>query len=216
MSQRKTDFVTGEFYHIYNRGVDKRDIFMDQLDIDRFFQSMEEFNTINPIGSIYENRFVDKKDKSGSKASKSKLVDFIAYCLNPNHYHFILKQVDDKGVEKFMQRIGTGFAKYFNNRQKRSGSLFQGKFKSKHINSNEYLLHLSVYVNQNNNTKLLGSKASKLSKSSWSEYINNSTKEICNKEIILEQFKNINEYEEFSISSLSDIIERKSKNFDFD
>src|SRR3989338_4945315 len=151
MSQRKTDFVTGEFYHIYNRGVDKRDIFMDQLDIDRFFQSMEEFNTINPIGSIYENRFVDKKDKSGSKASKSKLVDFIAYCLNPNHYHFILKQVDDKGVEKFMQRIGTGFAKYFNN-----------------------------------------------------------------KEIILEQFKNINEYEEFSISSLSDIIERKSKNFDFD
>src|SRR3989344_2610812 len=175
MSQRKTDFVTGEFYHIYNRGVDKRDIFMDQLDIDRFFQSMEEFNTINPIGSIYENRFVDKKDKSGSKASKSKFVDFFSYCLNPNHFHFFLKQVDDKGVEKFMQRIGTGFAKYFNNRQKRSGSLFQGKFKSKHINSNEYLLHLSVYVNQN-----------------------------------------INEYEEFSISSLSDIIERKSKNFDFD
>ena len=215
MSKRKIDFVEGEFYHVYNRGVDKRIIFMDYLDLSRFVQSMEEFNTIDPIGSIYENRFTKNKGKLGSKASK--LVNIVAYCLNPNHYHFILEQIVDKGIEKFMQRIGTGFTKYFNNRQKRSGSLFQDKFKSKHIDSNDYLLHVSVYVNLNNHPKLLGSKASKLSKSSWLEYINShESKNLCNTEIILGQFKKPKDYEEFALSSLDDIVARKSLDFDFE
>src|SRR3989344_6008505 len=121
MSMRKMAFLPGEYYHIYNRGVDKRNIFSDKKDLGRFFQSMKEFNTKNPIGSLYENSFVN-------------------YCLNPNHYHFLLTPLVEKGVEKFMQRLGTGYTMYFNERNKRSGSLFQGKFKSKHINSNEYLL----------------------------------------------------------------------------
>lgn len=82
------------------------------------------------------------------------MVKFIAYCINPNHYHFILQQVSEKGIEKFMQRLGMGYAKYFNNRRKRSGTLFQGKFKARHIDSNEYLLHVSSYVNLN--YKLIG------------------------------------------------------------
>ena len=104
MSIRKTPFVNGEFYHIYNRGVDKREIFMDDFDIQRFFQSMTEFNVLEPIGSIYENSFVDKQ--LGGGASKlERLVNFVAYCLNPNHYHFLLEQVADKGIEKFMHRM---------------------------------------------------------------------------------------------------------------
>ena len=79
---RKVPFVQGEYYHIYNRGVDKRAIFGDIFDVLRFYQSMEEFNVIEPIGSIYENRF-NKKDKTklGRETSKSgKLVDIVAYC----------------------------------------------------------------------------------------------------------------------------------------
>ena len=146
MSSRKVNLVQGEHYHVYNRGVDKRKIFSDKSDLIRFFQSMREFNTENPIGSLYENQFVKKKLGDSS----SKLVQFVAYCLNPNHYHFILTPLVDKGIEKFMQRLGTGYTMYFNEKDKRSGSLFQGKFKSKHIHSNEYLLRVSAYVNLNN------------------------------------------------------------------
>src|SRR3989338_3002128 len=130
MPSRKVNFVKGEYYHIYNRGVDKRDIFTDKNDLQRFLQSMKEFNVKNPIGSLYENQFV--KDKLGSPSPK--LVRFVAFCLNPNHYHFILTPLVEKGIEKFMQRLGGGYTLYFNEKYELSGSLFQGRFKSSHIN----------------------------------------------------------------------------------
>src|SRR3989344_4775774 len=124
---RKVPFVNGEFYHVYNRGVDKRDIFSDQYDLDRFFQSMNEFNVVEPIGSIYENSFI--RNSLGGLTPKLKLVNVIAFCLNQNHYHFLLEQVIDKGIEKFMHKLSTGYTCYFNERNKRSGSLFQGNYK---------------------------------------------------------------------------------------
>ena len=198
---RKTIFANGEYYHIYNRGVDKRDIFADQWDMDRFFKSLVEFNTIEPIGSIYENSFKDKP----LGGSTSKLVEFISYCLNPNHYHFILKQTSEDGMKKFMHRLGGGYTMYFNEKHQRIGSLFQGRFKAIHINSNEYLLHLSSYINLNDKVHKLGGSASK---SSWNEYVYNQ-KGICNKNIILEQFNNVEQYKNFSEKSLQDIIERR-------
>lgn len=212
---RKVPFVEGEFYHIYNRGVDKRIIFSDQNDLNRFLQSMNEFNVLNPIGSIYENSFA--KDQLGSEAPKlkeAKLVNFVAYCLNPNHFHFILEQVAENGISKFMQRIGCGYTNYFNEKEKRSGALFQGVFKSIHINSNEYLLYLSAYVNLNDNVHQLGSEASKLvkSKSSWDEYIKGRTQDgFCEKDIILGQFKNEREYEKFARNALESILSRKAE-----
>ncbi len=95
MSLRKTAFVEGEYYHIYNRGVDKRNIFSDKSDLNRFLQSMKEFNTKNPIGSLFENSFLKEKELGGKA---SKLVEFIAYCLNSNHYHFIITPLVEKGI----------------------------------------------------------------------------------------------------------------------
>ena len=92
---RKESFANGEFYHIYNRGVDKRDVFMDKNDFERFLQSIKEFNVIDPIGSIYENSF-GQDGYLKSKARNKPLVNFVAYCLNPNHYHFILEQIEEK------------------------------------------------------------------------------------------------------------------------
>jgi len=207
--KRKVNFVTGEFYHIYNRGVDKRTIFSDTYDMKRFFQSMEEFNVEKAIGSIYENSFIKKDPKSppaqlGSESSK--LVNFVCYCLNPNHYHFILEQVSENGIEKFMHRLGTGYTKYFNNKHKRSGSLFQNIFKSSHVDSNEYLLHSSTYVNLNDRVHKIDEG---LSWSSWNEYIGSSLSDFCKKDIILGQFNNRDEYKIFAESSLEDILRRK-------
>ncbi|MEK7575611.1 MAG: transposase [Patescibacteria group bacterium] len=205
MAVRKTKFVNNYFYHIFNRGTDKRDIFLDHNDISRFFQSMNEFNVIDPIGSIYQNSF----NLLRSKASKDKkLVNFVCYCLNPNHYHFILEQVVDSGIEKFMQRLGTGYTKFFNHKHKRSGTLFQGKFKAVLIDSNEFLLHVSAYVNLNDKVHQLRSLNSK---SSWDEYIKNNYNNynFCKKDVILDQFNNREEYKKFAEESLKDIIERK-------
>lgn len=204
--------MESEYYHIYNRGVEKRNIFTDKQDLDRFMQSMMEFNTKNPIGSLYENSFIKKQ--LGSRASK--LVTFIAYCVNPNHYHFIITPLVEKGVEKFMQRLGTGYTMYFNNKQKRTGVLFQGGFKSKHIDSNEYLLKLSSYVNLNNCDQN-GKVKNQLSVSSWEEYVENSDLNFCDKSIILGQFNSKKEYKEFALESWKDTCEGKieSENFEF-
>ena len=209
---RKTPFISGEYYHIYNRGVDKRVTFMDEDDIQRFYDSMKEFNVLEPIGSIYENSFAKKLGSSTSKSERDALlVGLTAYCANPNHFHLILKQEAEKGIEKFMHRIGTGYTKYFNNKYKRGGALFQGRFKSVHIDSNEYLLHVSAYVNLNDRVHQLGSPTSKLvrSRSSWGEYTDRRIQGICEKKIILGQFRNIAEYKGFALSSLETITKRK-------
>ncbi len=213
---RKTQFAEGEYYHVYNRGVDKRSIFNDHEDIERFFQCMNEFNVIEPIGSLYENSY--KRAQLRGPASKlsdenvsEKLVEFIAYCLNPNHFHFVLKQIVEKGIEKIMQRIGTGHTMFFNNKYKRNGSLFQGRFKAVHIDSNEYLLHVSSYVNLNDHVHQLGGPASQLVRSSWREYMDKRIEGVCEKEIILEQFRNIDEYRKFALSSLESTIKRKEE-----
>lgn len=168
---------------------------------------MDEFNGVSPIGSIYENTFLN--DSVRAKRKSKKLVEFVAYCLNPNHYHFILRQARDGGISEFMKRLGGGYTWYFNNKNKRSGALFQGLFKAVHIDTNEYLLHLSVYVNLNFRAHQLGGETAKLVKSSWQEYIGEPVKEFCTKSIILDQFKNKKEYKQFSEDSLKDIIERK-------
>lgn len=208
---RKFEFANNEYYHIFNRGNNKRDIFTNDKDFARFFQSMVEFNAIEPIGSIFENFF--RKSLLGHSMSKDdkgeKLVDFICYCLNQNHYHFILKQLAEKGIEKFMQRLGNGYTKYFNNKHDCSGSLFQGRYKAVHINSNEYLLHLSVYVNLNGGVHQLGHSMSKLmSKSSLDEYVLGRTG-FCKKDIILSQFESVVEYKKFMEETLRSIRERK-------
>jgi len=136
------------------------------------------------------------------------LVDFVAYCLNPNHYHFIVRQRQERGIERFMHKMGMGYAKYFNIRHKRSGSLFQGKFKAVHLETNEQLLHTSVYVNLNNRVHRY--PLSTPFKSSWGEYLNKPNQEnLCSKNIITEQFKNDLAYKKFAEESLLDIIRNK-------
>jgi len=201
---RKHTFEISQYYHIYNRGVDKRDIVLDNNDLNRLLQSFVEFNSEKSIGSIYENSF--KKDKLGSPTSK--LVDIVAYCINPNHFHLLVTPLIDNGIEKFMQRIG-GYTKYFNEKYDRSGVLFQGKFKSKHVADDRYLLHVSVYIN-NNNLDSLGSPTSKLSVSSLGEYLNKSkVDDICNTDIVLGQFRDVKEYKKYSEETWKDICKRK-------
>lgn len=207
---RKVPFVNSEFYHVYNRGVDKRDIFSNQYDLDRFFQSMDEFNVIEPIGSIYQNSFQKQNRLSGST---TKLVHVVAYCLNHNHYHLLLEQVCDRGIEKFMHKLSTGYTRYFNDRNKRNGALFQGRFKAIHIDSNEYLLHVSAYINLNDRIHQLSGSTTKLPmKSSWEEYMNiYPPQDFCKKDMILGQFNTTDEYKTFAEETMEGIVEMRKE-----
>ena len=207
---RKTQIITDEHYHIFNRGVDKRNIFIDQEDFSRFFESIHAFNTIEPIGSIYELSFNDQKPRKPYR----RLVDFICYAVHKNHYHFILKQLVDRGIEKFMHRLGLGYTMFFNNKHHRSGALFQGAYKAIHIDSNDYLLRVSAYINLNHEVHQFGDRVSKYNgefcRSSWLEYTGESNVHgFCKKSIVLSQFKNTDEYQVFAKEALQDILTKR-------
>ena len=208
---RNITFAEGEFYHVYNRGVEKRDIVSDDADRKRFIKSLKAFNFIDPIGSIHEQRFVEKDlevepPKGRKHKSKyEKLVEVVAYCINPNHYHLLLQQVAENGVSKFMHRLSTGYTMYYNEKHERKSGLFQGRFKAVHVASNEYLLYLSAYINLNPRVHRLGGSTSN---SSWGEYTKGE-KGICNKKVVLGQFKNGYEYEEYAEDALPIMLQRK-------
>jgi len=206
MSSRNIELVEDEYYHVYNRGTDKRNIVTEDYDYDRFLTSLEKFNSVKPIGSIYENSFIKDEDKDKIKP----LVEIVAYCLNPNHFHLILKQKAKKGIEKFLHRQCTGYSKYFNHRYKRKGTLFQGKFSARHIEDNDYLLHASAYVNLNDRVHQLGRSASKLPRSSLEYYKSPELKpDWLHPEIVLDQFKSSKEYCDFAEDSLGLMLENK-------
>ena len=199
---RKVNFSNGEYYHIYNRGVDKRDVFCDEEDYLRFLESIREFNNIEVTISLYIREKMRQKglypNSVGAKhlQNLTYLVEFICYCLNPNHFHFIIKQLTNGGISEFMKRLGGGYTNYFNQKYDRSGSLFQGTFKAIHIDSNEYLLWLSGYVNGNAEIhKISNDKNNKWC--SYQNYLSLKNKTFCNKEIILSQFKDMGEYEKY-------------------
>jgi REP element-mobilizing transposase RayT len=210
---RKTQLATNEYYHIYNRGVDKRKVFLDDLDYLRFLKSMKEFNCLEPIGSLYEKSFLEKKNGSFASHLEAKLpnqlVQIIAYCLNPNHYHFILRQIEEKGIEKFMQRIGTGYSKFFNQKYERTGSLFQGPFKSSQIQPNN-LLYLSAYVNCNSEIHGIA-KAGDYRWSSFLEYVGNDRNGLCmeGKKVVLDNFKGGDDYKNFAKENVMHFQEKK-------
>jgi len=199
---RNTPLVVGEFYHIYNRGADKRTVFQDEKDYQRFLKSLREFNAIKPIGSIFENSFRKSKKKT------DPLVCVVAYCLNPNHYHLILKQVSENGIYKFMQKVGNGYTKYFNERHKRSGVLFQGGFKSVYIESDEQLFYLSSYVNYNYVVHRLGHSMSKSSRDEYEGVIKVEDR-MCDASILADKIKNPEKYKNDSIEVVINIREKR-------
>jgi putative transposase len=144
MPRKIVPLVTDELYHIFNRGTDKRDIFIDKSDYLRFYQTLNYFNTIEPVINFDYAKVAHKNSKV-----KTKLVDIKAYALLPNHYHLILQQVTDGGISEFIKRISGGFTSYFNQKYDRTGVLFQGKFKRVFIERDEQFQYLLAYVNEN-------------------------------------------------------------------
>ena len=143
MSIRKVSFVFGEYYHIYNRGNDKRVIFHDTQDYKRFISLLY-------LSSAKRNfRISDISSNVYNFDQKDKLVYIGSYCLMSNHFHLIISQTEDGSISKFMQKLTTAYSMYYNKKYKRTGSLFEGKFKSQHTGDDRYLKYLFSYIHLN-------------------------------------------------------------------
>ena len=143
---RSHTFAPGEFYHIYNRGTEKRTIFLKQGDYDRFVALLYMANQIEAVDLKLQGRTLEEvKDQERS----TPLVGITAYCLMPNHFHLLLHEIESGGISKFMQKLSTAYTMYFNKRLERSGALFQGKFKASHVQDDRYLRYLVSYIHLN-------------------------------------------------------------------
>ncbi|MEK7078336.1 MAG: transposase [Patescibacteria group bacterium] len=147
--ERKFNFSIDEYYHLYNRGNDKRIIFEDEYDYNRFKLLLYHCNSSMPVDlgkPLSEGRsFSDLM----SIDRGTEIVAIGSYVLMPNHFHILVKEITEDGISKFMGKLSTGYSMYFNNKRSRSGSLFEGRFKATHADTNEYLKYLFAYIHLN-------------------------------------------------------------------
>jgi putative transposase len=154
MTTRTIVLSVGESYHLYNRGVDKRKIYLDEYDYKRFIELMYLCNSSAAINV----RDIHRDHVSAFEFEKGdSLIAIGAYCLMPNHFHILAKPIIEGGVTKFMNKLCTSYVMYFNKKYERTGALFQGKFKSEHADTDEYLKYLYSYIHLNP-VKLIDSK----------------------------------------------------------
>lgn len=225
---RKIKFIKGNFYHIYNRGVEKRNIFKNDDDQWRFLQGLFMFNdeksTANLLWQLEKTRggvtFGVLRDFLKIKGgNREPLVRILADCLMPNHFHLIIEEIKDGGISKFMHKLGIGYTEYFNNKYERVGSLFQGTFKAALIDNEEYLQYLLVYINvlnpgeliephlKENGIKNIEKLMQFAEQYQWStnlEYLNKRNSIIIEKGLLGEIFSDLNDYRQFSKSVLLD------------
>lgn len=143
---RKFTPAVGELYHVFNRGTEKRPIFLTQKDYKRFIVNLILFNTQNKvIGNIHRYNL----GSAYEKIPKDPLVKIHAFSLLPNHFHFMFEQVAENGIARFMHKNEMGYSHYFNKMHSRNGNLFQGNYKIVHIDNDAYRLYLPIYIHLN-------------------------------------------------------------------
>lgn len=144
----KKELFEEKIYHIYNRGVEKRNIFIDNADRQRFVNGLYFYNDANPV--INTSRLCEVSLRtSGRKEERQKLVEILAFVLMPNHYHLLIRTLVENSLTDFTRKMGTGYTNYFNIKHERVGALFQGKFKSVLIERDERLSYIPHYIHFN-------------------------------------------------------------------
>ena len=146
---RKISFAVNEFYHVYNRGVEKRVIFQDEYDYKRFVFLLNVANSDKPLDIRSLKKDNDNQGLTFVKNEGQPLVDIGAWCLMPNHFHLLIREKIDGGLSLFLQKLLTAYSMYFNRKYNRKGSLFEGRFQAEHLNTDNYLKYIYSYIHLN-------------------------------------------------------------------
>ena len=207
---RNIKIAPGEYYHIFNRGMSKQLIFHGNVDWVRFlflilyFQSPTIFQNLGRPAKEFVKHSVFNIDEK--EVIQKRYVELVAFCLMPNHFHLIVKEIVEGGTAKYMQRVLNSYTKYINIKYKKSGHLFQGPYKAVHVKNNRQLLYLSAYIHRN--ARELKAWFGKEIKYPWSSYqdfvVKNRFNGLLVPDIITGQFKK-GEYHDFVKNSAAKI-----------
>lgn len=202
------NFAPDRYYHVYNRGNAKADIFREDSDYTFF------------LSRLKENLFPPHTDTASSEAFLLKRAvlppdsySLVSYCLMPNHFHFLLKQRTDVSISRLILKLNTSYAKRFNAKYQQTGHLMQDQFKAILVDTNDYLLRLSMYIHNNPVTARLVKNPEDWPWSSYKEHIAALVHEpvcgICDVGIITDQFASVADYKKFATQGLELLRERK-------
>lgn len=202
MAYRKTVLATNQIYHIYNRGVERRSIFLNKKDYSRFIDLINYYRFKNcpvkfshfKLYSIHERTKIIENLQNESQ----RLIDILAFCLMPNHIHFLVRQLTNNGISKFMAKVTSGYSHYFNIRHERVGHLFQGNFGAVRIENDEQLTHVSRYIHLNPVSSYIIEirNLREYTYSSYLEYIKKKNG-LCETQTVLGQFRSADAYTKF-------------------
>ena len=186
-------FTENCFYHVFNRGVEKRNIFQDQQDY-KIFQYYLGAYLLPPHQAV---QIYPKLPLRLQSKNLNQELDLVAYCLMPNHFHLLLKQTNPNAISRFMKQLTNAYTFYFNNKYKRVGGLMQGRFKAVSIDSDELLLHISRYIHLNPLVANLTKDLEDYLWSSYKDYLAEKEDGLCKKESVLGNFSSQKDYERF-------------------
>lgn len=205
---RKVIFANDQIYHVFNRGIDRKPTFTNTRAYERAIQTVSFYQFAKPPIRLskYLISSVDQRYEIMENLRKNHppLCEIIAFCLMPNHFHFILKQKIQKGISIFTSNLTNSYSKYFNVRNQRVGPVFQGIFKAVLVESDEQLIHLSRYIHLNPVTSYI-IKPEELENYPWSsyrEYIKATNGQISSPDIVLKQFPSREAYKKFVIDQV--------------
>lgn len=204
MPARLVPLITDQIYHVVNRGHASSPIFRTPKEYKKFIQIFSYYQNASP--PLRFSKFIEldvlerNKLLENLKKAKDFLVDMITFCLMPNHFHMILRQLQDKGILNFMRLSTNSYSRYFGIKYQRKGSLFEGRFKAIRIETDGQLLHVNRYIHLNPYSSYVVKNFEKLLEypfSSLPEYLSGVSENICQKEIVLDHFRNLACYKDF-------------------
>lgn len=196
MAYEHPAFVTDEYYHVFNRGVAKQQIFHDEHDHLRFLQTLSFYRESKPETKL-SLIAPERMQTILAEEPVSPLVEILAYCLMPNHFHLLLKQNTDGGISFFLQQLQNSYGRFYNTKRHRVGTIFQGPFKAVAVTTNEQLLHLSRYIHLNPVVARLEKQVGEYPWSSLPYYRAGKSDRVCNPTMILQMSGGSARYDEF-------------------
>lgn len=201
MADRRTPLVTGEFYHIYNRGVARQPTFLTKNDYEQALLTLSYYHFVNPPMRLSRFKGLAQKERDAvleKLRGSAKHVEIISFVFMPNHFHFLLRQSAENGISTFLSQFTNSYTRYVNTKHNRVGAMFQGVFKSVHVESDEQLIHLSRYIHLNPvvSSVVLENKLLSYPWSSLPDYIKGESSLVWLNPV-LEHFYSPKEYEKF-------------------
>jgi putative transposase len=201
---RKIRIAPGEHYHVFNRAVNKQVIFHDTNDYVRFLFLIIHFQSVinfPQIGRLVKNYVKSLAFDTGEVKNiiKQRTIELVGFCIMPNHFHLIIKELEEGGIAAYMHRVMTAYAKYYSIKYQKSGHVFQGTYQAVHIQNDLQMLHLSAYVHRN--PREISRWFNKEDQYEWSSYQDLILKDrwdgLLTPDVILGEFKDRDGYRHF-------------------